>query len=92
MGAWMSQGGRRHDVTSQRRIPGLDFPIGPHQLVESLPFPEVRVHTKVPPATETSWMGRGEGVRNQAQEKVKEEVECNNLPFQNKSLLKHLLF
>lgn len=33
-------------------------------------------------------MGRGEGVRNQVQEKVKEEVECNNVSFKNETLLR----
>lgn len=74
----MSQAALRYMWTLQNPREGFQgwvSPSAPPTGVKPPLFPEVRVHTPWPGATETSWLGRGEGVRNQVQEKVKEEVK-----------------
>lgn len=64
-------------------IPGLGFPVSPTNWCKASPIQGSEAAQCCPGAPEMSCTGRGdgEGVRNQVQEKVKEEVEGNNLSF-----------
>lgn len=81
-GVWMSHGGRRalrYTWTQNPSDSRIGFPVSPTNWCKVSPFQGSELALCCPGPLKRA--AQGEGARNQVQEKVKEEVELNNLSF-----------
>lgn len=81
-GVWMSHGGRRalrYTWTQNPSDSRIGFPVSPTNWCKASPFQGSELALRCPGPLKRAT--QGEGVRNQVQETIKEEVELNNLSF-----------